>query len=59
MEEVKKMTDKLEQAGLAGGCFWGMQDLIGKLTGVVRTRVGNMGGDERIFRSNVAIRSRC
>ena len=25
---------------LAGGCFWGMQDLIRKLTGVVSTRVG-------------------
>jgi peptide-methionine (S)-S-oxide reductase len=44
MKEVK-MTDKLEQAVLAGGCFWGMQDLIRKLPGVVRTRVGYTGGD--------------
>jgi peptide-methionine (S)-S-oxide reductase len=34
-----------EKAILAGGCFWGMQDLIGKLDGVVSTRVGYSGGD--------------
>jgi peptide-methionine (S)-S-oxide reductase len=39
------MTSKLETAVLAGGCFWGMQDLIRKLPGVVRTRVGYTGGD--------------
>jgi peptide-methionine (S)-S-oxide reductase len=34
-----------ETAILAGGCFWGMQDLIRQLPGVVGTRVGYTGGD--------------
>ena len=33
------------RAVLAGGCFWGMQDLIRKRKGVVSTRVGYSGGD--------------
>jgi peptide-methionine (S)-S-oxide reductase len=34
-----------ETAILAGGCFWGMQDLIRRMPGVIRTRVGYTGGD--------------
>ncbi|MFP3543881.1 peptide-methionine (S)-S-oxide reductase MsrA [Rhizobium sp. SIMBA_035] len=34
-----------ERAVLAGGCFWGMQDLIRRYNGVISTRVGYTGGE--------------
>ncbi len=39
------MGEQHETAILAGGCFWGMQDLIRKRPGVISTRVGYTGGD--------------
>jgi peptide-methionine (S)-S-oxide reductase len=39
------MSERTERAVLAGGCFWGMQDLIRKRPGVISTRVGYTGGD--------------
>ena len=38
------MTTETETAILAGGCFWGMQDLIRKRPGVISSRVGYTGG---------------
>ena len=38
-------TGTTQRAVLAGGCFWGMQDLLRRLPGVVSTRVGYTGGE--------------
>jgi peptide-methionine (S)-S-oxide reductase len=39
------VTTQTETAILAGGCFWGMQDLLRSFPGVISTRVGYTGGD--------------
>jgi peptide-methionine (S)-S-oxide reductase len=39
------MSERSEKAILAGGCFWGMQDLFRRQPGVLSTRVGYSGGD--------------
>ena len=41
------MTNNTETAILAGGCFWGVQELLRKRDGVISTRVGYTGGDVR------------
>jgi peptide-methionine (S)-S-oxide reductase len=39
------MTTQTETAILAGGCFWGMQELLRTYPGVISTRVGYTGGE--------------
>jgi peptide-methionine (S)-S-oxide reductase len=39
------MSASTEKAILAGGCFWGMQDLLRRYPGILSTRVGYSGGD--------------
>ncbi|MET0894321.1 MAG: peptide-methionine (S)-S-oxide reductase MsrA [Acidimicrobiia bacterium] len=48
------MTTETETAILAGGCFWGMQDLIRKRPGVISSRVGYTGGhvDHATYRNH-------
>jgi len=41
---VKTDAPDREEAVLAGGCFWGMQDILRKIPGVISTRVGYTGG---------------
>jgi methionine-S-sulfoxide reductase len=44
-QETKVDAKDLRKATLAGGCFWGVQELIRKLPGVVSSQVGYTGGD--------------
>ena len=45
LDQIEEPPATTQRAVLAGGCFWGMQDLIRKLPGVVSTRVGYSGGE--------------
>lgn len=43
--ESMHMSGKTETATLAGGCFWGMEDILREVPGVIDTQVGYTGGD--------------
>ena len=45
LDRIDEAPTDTRRAVLAGGCFWGMQDLIRNLPGIVSTRVGYSGGD--------------
>ncbi len=42
---VNKNTEKTETAIIAGGCFWGMEELLREIDGVIDTEVGYCGGE--------------
>ena len=42
---AERPTPGTERAILAGGCFWGMEDLLGRAKGVLATRTGYVGGE--------------
>jgi len=43
-QKARNAMQKTETAILAGGCFWGMEDLLRKVTGITATEVGYTGG---------------
>jgi peptide-methionine (S)-S-oxide reductase len=45
LEKGRAMSENTETAILAGGCFWGVQDLLRRREGVISTRVGYTGGE--------------
>lgn len=47
------MSSHTETSYLAGGCFWGMEDLLRKLPGVTAVTVGYMGGDTKNATYNI------